>query len=178
MTRAQSDKGRFSQANPNAWRNPWVIGWIALVVVVFSVNAAMVYLSMETMPGLVVDDYYEKGKNYDKIIAKRTLQERMGWDVRKEFPEKILVGKPARLGLHAMDAEGEPILADEVTLQAYRPSDATKDFRVPMSALGDGRYQCEITFPLVGVWDLIFYIRRGDQEFDATRRITVHYPDS
>ena len=35
----------------SAWRSPWVIAWIALVITVLGVNLTMVYLAFATNPG-------------------------------------------------------------------------------------------------------------------------------
>ncbi|MCW8957281.1 MAG: FixH family protein, partial [Gammaproteobacteria bacterium] len=78
---------RISQDNPHAWRNPWVLGWIALVVIVLVVNIAMISLAFITNPGLVTEDYYEKGidheENFNKRMAARSA---LGWSYRTEFP--------------------------------------------------------------------------------------------
>ena len=57
---------RYSQSNTDGKRNPWVIGWFGLVVVFLSVNAVFFVLAVISNPGLVVEDYYEQGRQYEK----------------------------------------------------------------------------------------------------------------
>ena len=45
----------------SAWRSPWFIGLDWMVAVVLAVNATMITLAFVTNPGLVIDDYYERG---------------------------------------------------------------------------------------------------------------------
>ena len=60
---------KISQDNPNAWRNPWVLGWLALVAVVLVVNAVMITIAFVTNPGLVTEDYYEKGQSEPDVCV-------------------------------------------------------------------------------------------------------------
>ncbi|MCW8847766.1 MAG: FixH family protein, partial [Sedimenticola sp.] len=53
------------------WRNPWVLGWVGLVVVFLLANFVMIYLAITKNPGLVVDNYYERGQDYEKNMLKR-----------------------------------------------------------------------------------------------------------
>ena len=67
-----TNAGTISQSNNRAFRNPWVIAWIALVVIVLAVNIAMITLAVTTNPGLVDKDYYENltPADVDKILER------------------------------------------------------------------------------------------------------------
>ncbi len=81
MGTSTSGHGRFSQYSKQALRNPWVIGWIAMVVLVLIINMFMISQAVITAPGLVNDQYYDKGKNYHKTVARRQQVESLGWDI-------------------------------------------------------------------------------------------------
>jgi len=155
-----------------AWRSPWVIAWIALVLAVLAVNLVMIYLSTVNNPGLVVDDYYERGKNYEETLLKRRAED-PGWQMRLIEPTGIEVGRPSVFGLEVRKSDGSLLDPDRVTLFAYRPSDSKKDFEVPMQEVAPGSFQAEVRFPLKGVWDLLVAVRSGDQEYSVPARIAA-----
>ncbi len=154
------------------WRSPWVLGWIALVVIVLSVNLVMVYIAVRTSPGLVVDDYYQRGQNYEQTMVQRQTKDR-GVLLQVDTPPRVWVDRPATYRFTGVDRAGLPLVADGVTLFAYRPSDAASDFNRPMVKEDTGRYRVEVVFPLKGIWDLLISVRQGDDEFNVARRVAV-----
>jgi hypothetical protein len=63
-----------------------------------------------------------------------------------------------------------------VTYFAYRPSDAERDFSVPMIEEARGRYTAEVMFPLAGVWDTVAVVREGEEEYSVSQRVSVARP--
>lgn len=162
---------RFSQANSRAWRNPWVIGWISLVVVVLGVNAFMISLAFITNPGLVTEKYYEKGRDFENNMIKRMAERNaIDWSMRFELPENLKVGNNDYYRFIATSKDGMPINGLKVSLQSYRPSDASADFTTELEPLGNGVYQAKLGFPLKGWWELTLKVDQGEQQYDMYRR--------
>lgn len=165
---------RISQDNPNAWRNPWVLGWIALVVVVLAVNIGMISLAFITSPGLVTEDYYEKGidheKNFNKRMAARSA---LGWSYRTEFPTSPIMNTEQLYRFSIVDKVGRPLSDARVNISVYRPSDADADFNVSMLEVAPGIYQAKVNYPLKGIWELTVQIQRGEDQYDLNRRTSV-----
>jgi len=155
-----------------AWRNPWVIGWIGLVLVVLGANALMVYLSIGANPGLVVDDYYDRGQDYEDNMLKRLARD-PGWTMTVHPPAFVGVQEPARFRFTVSDRDGRPASPDQVTFYAYRPSDQRHDFSRPMIALEPGLYEVEVSFPLKGVWDILVSVRQGEEEYNSSHRLSA-----
>jgi len=166
-----------SQSNKRAFRNPWVIGWTAMVVIVLGANIGMITMAVVTNPGLVNADYYEKGKQFERNVVSRQ-QERaaIGWDMALNLPQRLRMAEKATLSFQSADAEGRPLAGAEVKLFAYRPADKAADFSLPMTEVAPGRYEAEVGFPLKGLWDLIVHVERGGKELDLPRRIHVASP--
>ena len=76
-----------------ALRSPWVIAWIGMFVIFVVANIIMIYLAADR-PGLVVDDYYERGQDYEENMLKRLAKD-PGWKMKIDAPEFVDVGKPA-----------------------------------------------------------------------------------
>jgi nitrogen fixation protein FixH len=168
----QKIKNRYSQDDPRAMRNPWVLGWIAVVVVFLLVNGVFITLSIATSPGLVVDNYYEQGRQYEQNAIK-LLAARNGlrWETKLDVPEQVFVNQTGTYRFSAVDSRGLPLADAQVDLVAYRPSDAAADFTTRLEEIGVGRYQANILLPLPGVWDLNLRIIRGEDHLEVTQRI-------
>ena len=84
----------FSQDSKQAWRNPWVVGWIAALALVIAVNAAFIITAAVTNPGLVEVDYYEKGRDHERNFqARRAMQNRLDWQMDMQLSVKPVVGE-------------------------------------------------------------------------------------
>lgn len=164
----------ISQSNKEAFRNPWVLGLIAGILLVLLVNAGFIFTAFVTSPGLVDKNYYEKGQELEQdIITRRNIRNQLGWKMSLSTNHKPAVGQPVRYTLNVVDKVGNPIDADRVTIRAYRPSDARSDFSGEMQRLTAGVYTAEMHFPLKGIWDLTTTLTKGENSLDLTRRISV-----
>ncbi len=167
----------ISQDSKSAMRNPWVLGWLGLLITVLGVNVAFIVTAFKTSPGLVEESYYEKGRdveiNFQKKIEARN---RLGWDIRLQTPEAIVLGKPAYYTINIVDSVGMPLRDAKVSLQAYRPSDASADVNTEMQSIATGVYQASLNLPLKGIWDLKVKVSRGEDELEMARRVTVVTP--
>jgi len=155
------------------FKSPWVLGWIAMVVIVLVANITMIVMARKSSTGLVVKDYYEKGKNYDKILEKRARQEALGWKTSIVTPDHIVLNKSAAYQFIATDSGGEPIRADKAQLFAFRPFDSKSDFSVDLKWDGSAGYVGDIAFPLPGNWDIIVSVGHGSDQYDTTKRLFV-----
>jgi nitrogen fixation protein FixH len=158
-----------------AWRSPWVIGWIGLVVAVLCVNLTMVYFAITTNPGLVNDDYYQRGQDYEKHLASRLAKD-PGWTMKAEIPGDVRAGVPTSVRIVLADKAGHAVAPEQVTFFAYRPSDKTRDFSIPMTDMGGGRFVARLEFPLYGYWDWLMAVRQGADEYTTGGRLVVAKP--
>ena len=159
----------------SAWRSPWVIAWVAMVVIFFSMNLFMIFMATDNNPGLVVDNFYERGQDYEKNMLKRQARN-PGWKMQMEMPKLIKgedANKPVICRFRVHDKDGQPVTPDSVTFYAYRPSDSKQDFSVPMREIEPGVYEAEISFPLIGAWDTLVSVKQGEDEYSTPQRIGV-----
>ena len=159
----------------SAWRSPWVIGWIALIVVVLIANGTMIFLAIATNPGLVTEDYYERGRDMERTIVSR-VETGPGWTMHIDTPADVRAAEATTVRYFVVDRAGQPVTPDEVTYFAYRPSDAAQDFSLPMLEEGKGRYAAKVTFPLGGVWDTLVAVRADGDEYVVGQRVSVAIP--
>lgn len=165
----------ISQHSKHALRNPWVLGWLGFVFIVLAVNIGLIVLSRSSNPGLVDKNYYDHGRDYERnVLKKNSARAALGWEARLETPVHIVMAQPAELRFVVADNRGFPLSDAAISLTAYRPADAAADFMVIMNQSAAGRYQADINFPLKGTWDLIVKVKRGEDEYELTRRISVN----
>ncbi len=174
MNEAIISNNKISQDNPNALRNPWVLGWLTLVAIVLLVNFTMITIAFVTNPGLVTEDYYEKGQDYEKNIAKiHAARKALGWTYKTNYPANPVMNTSAHYSFNIIDKKGLALSNATVTFSAYRPSDVDADFSVTMIETIPGRYEAKINYPLKGLWEITATIKQGNNSFDFTRRTSV-----
>ena len=165
---------RISQDNPSGWRNPWMLGLLGLIGVVLLVNITFITLAFVTSPGLVTEEYYEKGQDHERNVRKRiAARSQLGWSFDTDFPQNPLINRKETYRVNGVDKVGQPLSNADVTLKAYRPSDADADFDIKMNETIPGVYEAAVAYPLKGIWEITIDIRRGEDVYDFTRRASI-----
>ncbi|HEB93497.1 MAG TPA: nitrogen fixation protein FixH [Gammaproteobacteria bacterium] len=168
---------RYSQDNPEAMRNPWILGGLGLVATFLTVNAVFIYFAITTSPGLVTEDYYDRGRDYEENVLKiMAAQDALNWETKLAIPAKITIQEPDTYRFSAVDSRGIPIMDADVSVVAYRPSDADADFKVALNQAAPGQYQARIAFPLPGIWDLNITVNDGENTFTMSHRVSAQLP--
>lgn len=174
MSELSMKKNSISQDNPNALKNPWVLGWLALVGAAFIGTIGLVVTAFVIPDQLISKDYYEKAEDYEKNLIKyRNARAALGWSYQADFPNKPVLNKKAIYRLSIVNKVGQPLTAANITLSAYRPSDASEDFEVTLTEINGGIYEGYITFPLKGIWDITANIEHQGDTYDFTQRASV-----
>ena len=174
MSMVASFREKYSQSNNQAMRNPWVLGLFGMLGLFLTVNFVFIFFAFWTSPGLVTEDYYEQGRKYEEnaiklLAAKNNLQ----WTTNIEIPRDLYMHKVETVRFNAVDSRGIPIEGADVSVTAYRPSDASADFMVKLDNFAPGIYQTNIAFPLKGIWDLKLRVARGEEALEMEHRISV-----
>ena len=167
----------FSQSSKQAFRNPWVIGWLAGLILVVTINAAFIITAFFTSPGLVDENYYENGQDYEQTVMTRiATRKRLAWDIKLQMPKMITQDEVATLHVDIFDKTGARLKADAMVLNVYRPSDIKQDFKHEMTELAPGRFVTSVQFPLPGVWELQVAAAKGKDTLGVVQRIHVKKP--
>ncbi len=165
----------ISQSNKSGLRNPWLLGMLVLIAVVLAVNATFIWFSLkEDRSALVERDYKTKDrKSNEEVLSELREKHALSWQTEINKPKTIVTGMPTAYEIAVKDREGKPV-SGTVAVEAYRASDASKDFTTEFKEVAPGRYQGLINFPLKGYWELHIRIRRGDDAFGVdTERFMV-----
>ena len=170
-------KKTYSQTSKEAMRNPWFLALIGLVTVFLTVNIIFIVFAITSNPGLVADDYYEKGREYEKnVVTRLAARNNLNWETKMEIPKLIYTNRPDVYRFSAVDSRGVSIMDADVEFIAYRPSDASADFVKTVDQIAPGLYQTKLDFPLPGIWDINLKVKYGEDVYHQTHRISVLTP--
>ncbi len=159
-------KGISSGTRSGHWI-PWI--FVGAFLVVFAVNAVMVWFALNTFTGVTTADHYEEGLRANERIDAARRQDALGWNVETEF-DRV---QPERVALVARDAEGRPLTGATASALAIRPTHEGKDFEVEFVETSAGRYVGATSFPLPGQWELRFDLQRDGSRHRMIERVIV-----
>lgn len=156
-------------------KNPLVIFWFVILAVVLAVNFFMISTAIMTNPGLVSENYYDKGKNYDQVLADRAHMQSLGWKTQLNIPS-IYTEKMFSVAIAPIDAQGRLLTLENATLYFYRPLEKRQDLVYPMTKVGD-QWQTQAKLPLKGNWDvLVEYFAEGERYIETAKVLVVNQP--
>lgn len=164
----------ISQQNKDGLRNPWMLGMIGAIIVVFIVNGAFIWFATHNRSTLVERDYSTKDrKSNAAVVSDLQEQKALAWKATIRQPKSIVMGSPAGYEIGVVDREGAPV-SGMVEVEAYRASDESKDFSTAFSEVSPGNYQGYVSFPLKGYWELRIRVKRGNEVFEVvTNKLLV-----
>ncbi len=155
------------------YKSPWVIGWLLLVATVLGVNIFMIMQSMNKFPGLVVDDFYERGQDYEENIHKKLKNNNL-WKTSFDY-QQIHLKQPADIRFVITDQQGNSANIEKMTLYLYRPANAKKDFSLPMKVTEkDNTWHASVTFDSKGKWDILVSVIIDGKEANYGESIFVN----
>jgi nitrogen fixation protein FixH len=114
-------------------------------------------------PGTVSHDYQEKEALYNAYLRQVEIQEARGWQVRKGWLYRPVVGEPAMLVVAVTDKAGAPVSGAAVNGSFLRTSNSRDDFEFTMDEVAPGEYRASLQMPLQGLWQLVLHIRLGEE---------------
>ncbi len=149
---------------------PWI--FIIGMGIVVAVNGGLILLARATWPGLVTDNYYAKGIDYNENLEGARRQARLGWRVRASLSKRP--GGGAEIGALYRNRDGTPLKGLSVRAYLIRPVSEGDDMDIALGDKGRGRYGASIEAPLPGQWDLrlVAFDKRGDVH-QSVRRMVV-----
>ena len=156
-----------------AIRSPWFIGWMVLLIVVIAMNVVMIMFAMEDSPGVVTDDFYERGQTYDKELNERN-KTNPGWKVEYIQQVAIIQNQTTSIQFKLSNKDGSAVLADKVMLYLYRPANKNDDFFVALTTTDGINYTGDVRFKLKGAWDAVIEVTKQKEIRNFAQRLTVY----
>lgn len=138
--------------------------------VIIVVNIAYIYVAQKSWRGVVMQDSYQKGVDYNDVISQKKKQINLAWKVVTNY--KRLDEKNGELRVKLSDKNSILIKDANIRANFRRPTQDGFDFNVPLVFM-DGVYQAKVSFPLKGQWDIELVITRGEETFQEVKRYVI-----
>jgi hypothetical protein len=123
-------------------------------------------------PGFALErDYYEKAVAYDREIAQRAENARLGWSLETEVGP-VVAGRDRRLVVRVRDAAG-PVAGARVTVEALRNAAAREPLDAELVEHRAGEYEGRLPLRAAGLWEFRLTLERGRDRFTRVERQDV-----
>ncbi len=137
---------------------------LAFFGVMCSVNAVFVYFALHSYSGTVVDKPYEKGLDYNKVIADAKEQEQMGVTATGSYA----AGKFSLLLVEDLE---KPVTGAHVAAHFKRAVKDGDDFTQTLEDVGNGRYESSVHMPYSGLWIVRTEAKWDSKTYSASHKI-------
>lgn len=131
------------------YRFPFV--WLLLVPPVAAVlmGATTIYLATSSFDGMVVDDYYQRGKAINQVLHRDQAAQRHGLSAKLQIDTN---SNSVRLRLHARENLALP---DAIVLKLFHATRSSADLALPLTRQADGAYYGALPPLVAGRWDAV-----------------------
>ena len=179
----------ISQKNKQGWRNPWVLGLLAIILSGVLINVKMLWNVMQHPTRLLDDNYSVRAHNQHdaKWVQQQAERSTLGWQAKLHSAQQlqndsmatpsairfILLASPAQFKFELNDRDGKPIQGGEGVINAQWPGDPTFDFKGNLYEAAPGHYEGDMKFPRAGNWDMLIRAQHDGQQFDMEQKVFV-----
>ncbi len=126
---------------------------VGLFGIVFAVNGYMLFKALSTHSGLVANEPYRKGLEYNRRIAADERQAALGWTSDATLDDKGTVT------VTIADPTGQPVSRIALEGRLGRPSSNRADVPLIFKEVAAGRYRADAGAISAGTWQLDVAIR-------------------
>lgn len=138
-----------------------VVGFFAVVI---GVDALFVTLAIRSFPGQVSETPFEDGLAFNRTLAGRQAQARLGYGA-------VIEERPSAVSVRMTTQGGRPLTGAKVSGVLSRPATEQGRRTVTFEEAAPGQYVAG-TAGLSGAWDLVLTARDGaGRSFEAERRL-------
>lgn len=138
--------------------------------VIFAINFIYIYFSQKTWRGVITQNSYQKGLQYNKTIEYVKSQKQLGWTSQIKY---INSAKNAgELTACIIDKNNQPIKNAKLVAKIMRPTQEGYDFSQDLMPQNNC-YFAKINFPLKGQWIFEIQAFKGDDIFQEVKRFVV-----
>lgn len=134
-------------------------------------DIAYIYTANNTWRGVVTEDSYQKGLNYNRNLTTAKAQKSLGWNIHINY--KALKNRLGIVQVKLSDKDHNSIKDAIITAKITRPTQQGYDFSVNLVFNSQNNsYDSKIFFPLIGQWDIeVKAIKNSDLYQDGKRLI-------
>lgn len=155
----------------------WPLLITASLLFTVGANVVMLVAASSDRNGSVVEpDYYRKGVEWDRTMARRAESARLGWRAAAAIrvapaEEPATSPRVRRLEVTLADSSGVAIVGAAIAAVLIHNRSAATPVRVVLIDEGGGRYAATLPDGARGLWEVRLEARRAEQRFGATLHV-------
>jgi nitrogen fixation protein FixH len=149
-----------------------VLLWLGgFFLCIFAVNAAYIAISIGTFRGEDEQKPYLQGIEYNRTLARRAEQARLGWtaEVRAERTPAGHVD----VVIDLKGKSGRPETGASLRAALRHPADENRDRALALTEIAPGRYRGDAGAVQAGFWDVVIGGGAKNAPFEADARLWV-----
>ena len=147
---------------------PWY--FVAFFAVVVGALVIFAWIAVTTEPGLVTKDAYQKGLNYDQIIAASDAAAEIPWQASIAVQRQ---GDSVNLAVTIHDDRNSPITDVDVEAWWIRPTQDKQDQHWKMTEQNKGLFVANGSLPMKGAWDVHITAAMGKQQKQFVQSVII-----
>jgi nitrogen fixation protein FixH len=159
MTEILSDADKRA----NKW-TPWY--FVMFFVFIAIINGIFVVMATSTHRGLITENAYQKGLDYNDDILAVEKQTKLGWNGTFGFEKNTLT-------FALNDKQGTAIEQADAVAYLSRVAQDGDDFSVKLVHNKQGQYKQKISFPAKGQWNVTVAVKWNQKNYQQSTRITA-----
>lgn len=140
--------------------------FVIAFAIVFMVNGIFVYLAVTSFSGVVSENAYVKGLNYDDVIGAVHEQKKLGWSMDLAYEGGAFVA-------NFRGRDGQPLQGVHIIATISRPVGERHQQQFTLAEVGAGRYSHGITLPLKGQWDVLIEASWNKNKYQSKQRLVI-----
>lgn len=121
-----------------------LICFLLFFMTVLCVDVYMIRMAIKTKSGLVAENSFMKGLDYNRTLNLAEKQKKMNVTSAVTFREGYLTWR--------LRMDQKPVLGAQLTATAFRPVQEGHDFSVIFTEKEPGIYEAKPNFPITGAW--------------------------
>ena len=155
---------------------PPQIGWPIMVVSLLLLNVSIVlvtlFLARSDGGAQVIENYYEKGVEWDVQAAVRASSDALGWEADVILIKDNVVPGFCTLEVAIQDSDGYGVEGLIGSFILFRPQKARPVLEMPLlpDVNRPGLYYQMVPFQDSGLWDIELFLRKTDMVFTTRQR--------
>lgn len=138
---------------------------VAFFGIVFFANGVMMYQAIATNGGLVANEPYRKGLEYNRRIEADERQQHLGWTVDAK------IERSGEIAVTMADAAGQPVHGLAIAGTIGRPAGNQHDIPLKFAEASPGRYVARAAGIEPGTWQLAVDARVAVDAADPLYRL-------
>jgi nitrogen fixation protein FixH len=132
------------------------------------IDLAFIYFSKQSYSGIVTDNAYQKGLDYNRVLELNEKQQQLGWQVDLDIKKGI---KGEEFKVILLDKGGKTISDAFVSLKIINPVRDQDDIEIRLKEQSKGIYEGIIENYIKGQREVKLSINKGNDRFFLRNRL-------